>query len=92
MVPVKSALRLIRAVPSKGEGVGKARGATRESASANSIGVVIAAPLRPCRWNRAWQMIESMVAGTPADTWRGLQGAPSITGAGGSGVASGPGQ
>ena len=77
---------------SYGEGAGNARGATRESASANSIGVVIAAPLRLCRWYRAWQMIESMLAGTPADTWRGLHGVPSTIGAGGSGVASGPGQ
>ncbi len=72
--------------------MGWAGSATSASASAKPIGVVIAVPFRRCRWNMPWQMIESMVAGTPADTWRGLHGAPSTAGAGGSGVVPGPGQ
>jgi hypothetical protein len=59
-------------------------GATLARASANIAGVLSAGPCRLGRWNSAWQVTASMPAGTPADTWRGVHRAPSVSGAGGS--------
>ncbi len=87
-----SAARLFCSSSSYGTGVGTAGAATTASASANSSGVLIVWPSRPGRWNMAWLMIESMLAGTPADTCRGVQTDPSMTGAGGRPVSCGPGQ
>src|ERR1700733_4652169 len=54
-------------------------------------GVVSALPSLPSSI-RAWVVISSSTAGTPARTCRGLHGSPSWTGAGGSVGQSGPGQ
>src|ERR1700691_5121281 len=54
-------------------------------------GVVSALPSLPSSI-RAWVVISSSTAGTPARTCRGLHGSPSGTGAGGRGGQSGPGQ
>ena len=60
-------------------------GITWERALASTAGDVMGGPPPRPSWNSAWQVMSSMVDGTPARTWRGVQGRPSgVRGAGGS--------
>ena len=70
-----------------GNGIG---GAALVRASANVAAVLSAGPCRFGRWNSARQVTSSMPAGTPADTWRGVHGSPSFSGAGGSSPGADP--
>ena len=70
-----------------GSGIG---GAALVRASANIAAVLSAGPWRFGCWNSARQVTSSMPAGTPADTWRGVHGPPSFSGAGGSSPGADP--
>ena len=65
---------------------------TRFSAVASMAGVLTGGLPAPVCSKRTRQATSSMPVGTPARTWRGLHGCPSISGAGGSDGHSPPGQ
>src|SRR5262245_23685501 len=74
-------------------GGGAGAGITRWRAPASAAGDVIPSPSPWSLWNSAWQVMSSTAEGTPARTWRGLQGRPSGDwGAGGSAGHPSPGQ